>query len=97
MADGRLQRRGAYVTVMTYNYGQSGGKSMRPFVDAEKPDIIVMQEAGKRVDRYRESYPEYSVTGVGEFILIGKLPISSTVQPLSISVPAYDAPVAGRF
>lgn len=88
------ERRG--VTLMTYNYGQHGGQSMRPFVDAEKPTLLAMQDVGRRLDGYRSTYPEYTIQGVGEFLLFSKVPFTAS-PPKLITVAAHPAPIASRF
>jgi endonuclease/exonuclease/phosphatase family metal-dependent hydrolase len=65
------------LTVMTNNIGQSNHQSMRPFLQAEQPDIIAFQDAANRGLAYHREYPDRFVVGRGEFVLISKYPILS--------------------
>lgn len=61
--------------VMTNNIGQNHGKSIKPFVDVEDPDIIVLQDAGQRDPEYQKLFPEYYMRGEDQFLVISKYPI----------------------
>ena len=81
-------------TILVNNTGQSGGNSLTPFIEQERPDIIALQEAG-RERQYREAYPELHVKAEGEFTLISRFPILSS--ELVKEVGWYDQPVMARF
>ncbi|MDB6138307.1 MAG: hypothetical protein JWO94_1379 [Verrucomicrobiaceae bacterium] len=67
------------LTVMTFNRGESVG-SLQPFKNLIKPDVLLLQEAGNRADRYAKS-PGYEDLiygeGIGEFGLVSRFPITS--------------------
>jgi vancomycin resistance protein VanJ len=65
---------GPSLKVMTNNIGQKGKTSLTPFIEAEQPDIIALQEAG-RARQFTAAYPEFNVAAHGEFTLISRLPI----------------------
>ncbi len=68
---------GRSLKVMTNNIGQKGKTSLTPFIEAEDPDVIAMQEAG-RGRQFAEAYPEFDVAAHGEFTLISRHPIRSS-------------------
>ncbi len=61
--------------VMSNNIGENHGKSIKPFVDVEEPDIIVLQDAGRRGEEYQKLFPEYYMRGEDQFLVISKYPI----------------------
>lgn len=61
--------------VVTNNIGQSNHQSMQPFLDAEKPDLIALQDAANRAHLYSREYPDRFVEARGEFVLISKYPV----------------------
>jgi vancomycin resistance protein VanJ len=82
--------------IMTYNYGQHGGQSMRPFLEAENPDIVTLQEAERRAAGYRKTYPEFQVQECGEFLILSKLPFA-TEHPVLVRSAHHRKPIAARF
>ncbi|MEI6351816.1 MAG: endonuclease/exonuclease/phosphatase family protein [Verrucomicrobiota bacterium] len=84
------------VTLVTNNIGQSNHLSMAPFVQREKPDFLLIQDAFGRIAYYKRTYPACFVAAVGEFVLISKFPITSaTIVPESIW--AKRTPAAALF
>ena len=71
---GGREASGPSLKIMTNNVGQKGKTSLTPFIEAENPDIIALQEAG-RARQFAAAYPEFEVSAFGEFTLISKLPI----------------------
>ena len=66
---------GPTVTIVSNNIGENRGKSVHPFVERESPDLIVLQDAAGRGPEYRRVYTNHYIAGVGQFLLISKLPI----------------------
>ncbi|QIF03903.1 endonuclease/exonuclease/phosphatase family protein [Roseimicrobium sp. ORNL1] len=69
---------GETLRVMTYNRGQAQGTSLQPFKLEHQPDVLALQDAGRRTDGYKnaDGYREFThVDGVGEFVLLSKHPI----------------------
>jgi len=64
--------------VMTYNWGQSAGTSLKPFIAANKPDVIGIEDAGRRGPNYAKD-PGYSawphVFQEAEFVLLSRYPV----------------------
>jgi len=65
---------GPVITILTNNRGQDNKQSPSNYVEAQKPDIIVYQEAGKEA-AYAKAYPNMHVRGLDEFTLISRFPI----------------------
>ncbi len=86
---------GPSLTVLTNNIGESNKQSLTPFIQAENPDIIALQDALYRGPAYATAYPGRSVVEHAEFVLISKLPIqrSGLVPGLSWK----GAPVAAWY
>lgn len=66
------------LTVLTYNRGQQGSQSLQPFKNLTRPDVMVLQDAGNRADRYlkSEGYTEFSdAKSLGEHTLVSRFPI----------------------
>lgn len=75
---GRSAEAAHVLRVMSYNRGQSQGTSLKPFKEATRPDVLALQDAGKRLGGYANdpAYSELSyVDGMGEFVLLSKHPI----------------------
>ncbi len=68
-------RPGPGLKVFSYNYGQRDRTSMSGFAEQEQPDIIALQEAPDRQGKYSQIYPDRTVLGVGEFLLISRYPV----------------------
>ncbi len=69
--------RGPALTVVSNNIGQNHGKSIEPFVQAEDPDLVVLQDAMNRGPEYARRFPAYFIMGQDEFLLISKYRILS--------------------
>ncbi len=65
---------GPSIKILTNNIGQKGKTSLTPFIEAENPDVIALQEAG-RARQFAGAYPEFEVAAHGEFTLISRHPI----------------------
>ncbi len=65
---------GPAVTILTNNRGQDNKQSPSNYVEAQRPDIIVYQEAGKGA-AYAKAYPTLNVRAMDEFTLISRFPI----------------------
>lgn len=68
---------GPTITVVTNNRGQDNGTSLMPFLEAEKPDILVCQEDG-RGDAFSRVFPDRFCLSHGEFTIVSKFPIKNS-------------------
>lgn len=91
------------VKVMSYNWGQSAGTSLKPFIAANKPDLIGLEDSGKHAPDYARD-PSYSawpnVVTEGEFILLSRYPIlehSPITAVGTVKTGIEQVTVAARF
>ncbi len=73
---GQKSPQGPSFKLITNNRGQDGKFSPTDFVAAEKPDVVIYQDAG-RGPQYAKAYPDLNVQAVNEFTLITRFPIKS--------------------
>ena len=67
------------LTVLTFNRGESKG-SLQPFKNAMKPDVVLLQDAYERADRYVGSagYEEFKYgDNIGQFTILSRFPVTS--------------------
>jgi len=80
---------------MTNNYGQNDGTRIQPFIDAEDPDCVALEDSPAQGPMFQRSYPERTVRWLGQFVFISKLPVKSAVL---LDWPRWrGAPVAAVF
>ena len=66
------------LTVLTFNRGESVG-SLQPFKNAMKPDVILLQDATARADRYVKSpgYEEFEYgDSIAQFTIVSRFPVT---------------------
>jgi endonuclease/exonuclease/phosphatase family metal-dependent hydrolase len=68
------------IKVITNNYGQNHGQSIQPFIAAEDPDFVALDEVWGQEPVFRHFYPDRTVREVGQFILMSKAPITSATS-----------------
>jgi len=82
------------IKVMTNNYGENHGLTIAPFINAEDPDFVALDECGQ-VRYFQGLYPTRFVRNVGQFLFISKVPINSAA---SLDWPRWlGSPVAAVF
>lgn len=72
------------ITAVTFNAGQSSHSQFTEFILAEKPDVIVLQDAGTTIGTtLRAKLPGYHFAAHGEFAFLSRFPIqkSAMVDP----------------
>lgn len=80
---------------VTNNVAENNHQSLQPFLDAERPDIIALQDAAFRGGAYQRAYPDRFVAERDQFILISKFPIRNvTLLP---TLRWEGAPIAALF
>ena len=83
------------IKLITHNIGQNSPKQFTDFVAAEKPDVILMQDARGKVQALARMFSPLRVSGVGEFIIASKLPVlRSEIVPVG---KWSGRPVLARF
>lgn len=95
------------VTVLTNNRGQdigAHGESLKPFMNAIKPDVMAFQESPGMANRYKSDpgYSDYQhAADVGEFTLLSKYPILSSelvsLRPVDALPESWWPTIAARF
>jgi endonuclease/exonuclease/phosphatase (EEP) superfamily protein YafD len=81
--------------VVTFNSGQADRRQFQSFVDSEKPDLIMLQDARYRGADYTRMWPDRHVAGRGEFVVISRYPVQHAEL---VDKPTWDGqPVAARF
>jgi endonuclease/exonuclease/phosphatase family metal-dependent hydrolase len=87
---GRLQMK-----VITNNYAQNHGLPIQPFIVAEDPDFVGLDDSGNQGAIMQKSFPARHVYTVGQFVLISKAAVKSAT---SLSWPLWRGhPVAAVF
>ena len=83
------------VKILTNNYAQNHHLSIQPFIDAEDPDFVALEDSRGLTQLFQRGNPGRSVAGVGQFIFISKAPIKSSA---SLAWPLWRGnPVAAVF
>lgn len=90
------------IRVLSWNRGQSRGVSLQPLKSELMPHFILLQDAGRRFESYRNN-PEYAefrdVVSSSEFTLLSRWPVLAS-ESLAFSAPAASGishPAAARF
>jgi endonuclease/exonuclease/phosphatase family metal-dependent hydrolase len=63
--------------LISNNYGTNHNLPVQPFIDAENPDITVLEDASGQAPKFQHSYPRRTVLARGQFICISQLPVKS--------------------
>jgi len=72
---GAQEANGPTFKLMTNNVGENHGKSIQPFAEANQPEIIVLQDAGRRGPEYQKMFPEAYLRGHDQFLVVSKYPV----------------------
>ena len=81
--------------VMTNNYGQNHGLRIQPFIAAQDPDFVGLDDCGNQGLIMQRSFPARFVRTVGQFVFISKVPVKSAT---SLAWPLWRGyPVAAMF
>jgi len=87
--------KGATLTVLTNNIANNNNRSLRPFIQAENPDVIAIEDATNRAGSYARQFPDRFVEGCDQFVLISKFPI---ISASAVQQPGWlGRPVAARY
>jgi endonuclease/exonuclease/phosphatase family metal-dependent hydrolase len=83
------------IKIMTNNYGQNHGLPLEPFIGAEDPDFVALDDATGQAAAFQRAYPERTVRQVGQFVFISKAPVKAAA---SLEWPLWRGnPVAAVF
>ena len=82
-------------SAVTFNYGESNRPQFAAFIEREKPDIILLQDARNRGPEFAAKMPGTFVAGQGEFVCVSRFPIQKSAL---LTEPKWAGhPVAARF
>jgi endonuclease/exonuclease/phosphatase family metal-dependent hydrolase len=83
------------IKLVTHNIGQGNTAQFTAFLQAEMPDIILLQDAAVGGAPYLRLFPSYFTSQVGEYVCISRYPIA---KPSSVRDGSWQGrPVAVRF
>jgi endonuclease/exonuclease/phosphatase family metal-dependent hydrolase len=68
------------IKIITNNYGQNHGLSIQPFIAAEDPDFVAIEDLWGQGPFFQRAYPDRTVRGVGQFVFISKAPVNSATD-----------------
>jgi len=81
--------------LITNNYSRNHGLRLEPFLDAEDPDFIGLEDAYGQGPNFQRTYPQRSVRWIGQFVFVSKVPVKSVTV---LDQPRWlGAPVAAIF
>jgi vancomycin resistance protein VanJ len=83
------------IKIVTNNYAQNHHLSIQPFIAAEDPDFVALEDSHGLAQFFQHAYPDRSVAGVDQFVFISKTPIKSAT---TLAWPLWRGfPVAAVF
>jgi endonuclease/exonuclease/phosphatase (EEP) superfamily protein YafD len=84
------------LTAVTFNAGQSSHSQFTQFIEHEKPDVVLMQDAGTTLaNSLQKKLPGYHVARYGEYSLLSRFPIQKAAL---LPAPLGEGrPVGARF
>ena len=86
---------GSEIKAVTFNYGESNRAQFLAFLDAEKPDLLLLQDARNRGADLAAKIPGYFANDLGQFAFLSKFPIQKA--EVVESVATQGQPVAARY
>ena len=92
---GSSRRDERMISAVTFNFGESSRPQFADFLDREKPDFILLQDARGRGPEFAAKSPGSFAAGQGEFVFVSKFPIQKSAL---LAEPQWAGhPVAARF
>lgn len=91
----RPSPRGATLTLVTNNIGESGKTTPLAFAKREKADFIALQDAGPSARSMATNYPDFYFAAQDQFLLLSRWPIVD--YDLVPVLSSRGRPVAARF
>jgi len=86
---------GAELKAVTFNFGESNRPQFLSFLEAEKPDILLLQDAVGRGPDFAAKLPGMYMKDLGQFVFLSKFPIQKAA--LVDSVQTDGVTVAARY
>ena len=92
---GSARRDERTISAVTFNFGESSRPQFAAFIEREKPDVILLQDARNRGPEFAAKMPGTFVAGQGEFVCVSRFPIRTSAL---LAEPNWAGrPVAARF
>ena len=92
---GSQRRDGRMLSAVTFNFGESNRPQFAGFLEREKPDFILLQDARGRGPEFAAKSPGSFVAGQDQFVFVSKFPIQKSAL---LAEPQWAGhPVAARF
>ena len=85
----------ATITAVTFNAGESNRPQFLAFLQSEKPDLILLQDARGRSAELAAKIAGMSASEVGQFALVSKFPVQKAA--FVADVKWRDQPIAARY
>jgi endonuclease/exonuclease/phosphatase (EEP) superfamily protein YafD len=83
------------VTAVTFNFGDSNRSQFHQFLEKERPDIIVLQDARGQGASLAQRIPGMQVSELGRMVLLSRFPIQKGA--LIEGAKVGDVPIAARW
>ncbi len=83
------------VTVITHNIGQGDREAFVDYFPGEEPDIVLLQDAGRRRELFAKRFPSHRIKTLDQFVLLS--PHTILKGDLVQSVSWRGTPVVARF
>lgn len=83
------------VTVITHNIGQGDREAFVDYFPGEEPDIVLLQDAGRRRELFAKRFPTHRIKTLDQFVLLS--PHTILKGDLVQSVSWRGTPVVARF
>ena len=86
------------VAILSNNIGRYDPTNLVSFIEAEKPDIVTMQETGTGANNnfFTKLFPNYQMVRLGEFMLLSKYPVNN-FQPVEINANQTKTVIGVRY
>jgi endonuclease/exonuclease/phosphatase (EEP) superfamily protein YafD len=83
------------VTAVSFNFGESSRSQFMGFIETEKPDLIILQDARSRGAELVKKIPGMNASDMGQFVLLSRFPIQKAA--FVDAAKADKQPVAARW
>lgn len=93
---------GAEIKAVTFNFGESNRAQFMSFLEAEKPDILLLQDARNRGADFATKIPGMYASDLGQFAFLSKFPIQKAAlveraeQQGQAVAARYEVEIQGR-
>ncbi len=92
---GSSRRDAKMISAVTFNFGESNHAQFASFLDREKPDFILLQDAHGHGPEFATKFPGTFVASFSQFVFVSKFPIQKSTL---LAEPQWAGhPVAARF